>query len=48
MRMLVRAEERGEGLGFKRDELPPKIAAWLKRIEALPYYDRTIPPHWRG
>jgi|SRR5581483_3675033 len=48
MRMLVRAEERGEGLGFKREELPPKIAAWLKRIEALPYYDKTVPPHWKG
>ena len=47
-RMLVRAEERGAGLGFKREELPPKLAAWLKRIEALPYYDKTLPPHWRG
>jgi glutathione S-transferase len=47
-RMLVRAEERGAGLGFKREELPPKLAAWLKRIEALPYYDKTLPPHWRS
>jgi glutathione S-transferase len=46
-RLLVRAEERGDGLGFKREELPPKVAAWLKRIEALPYYEKTIPPHWR-
>jgi glutathione S-transferase len=48
VRMLVRAEERGSGLGFKREELPPKLAAWLKRIEALPYYEKTVPPHWRG
>jgi glutathione S-transferase len=48
VRMLVRAEERGAGLGFKREELPPKLAAWLKRIEALPYYEKTVPPHWRG
>jgi glutathione S-transferase len=48
MRLLVRAEERGEGLGFKRSELPPKLAAWLARIEALPYYEKTVPPHWRG
>jgi len=47
-RMLVRAEERGAGFGFKREELPPKLAAWLKRVEALPYYDKTVPPHWRG
>ena len=26
----------------------PKIAAWIKRIEALPYYDKTYPPHWRA
>ena len=28
--------------------LPPKIAAWKARIEALPYFDATIPPHWRA
>jgi glutathione S-transferase len=27
--------------------LPPKIEAWAKRIEALPYFDKTFPPHWR-
>jgi len=25
----------------------PNIAAWMKRIEALPYYDKTYPPHWK-
>jgi glutathione S-transferase len=25
----------------------PATAAWVKRIEALPGYDRTYPPHWR-
>jgi glutathione S-transferase len=25
----------------------PAIAAWVKRIEALPGYERTYPPHWR-
>lgn len=48
MRMPVRVEERAPGLGLKRTELPPKIAAWLARIEALPYYAKTIPPHWKG
>jgi len=23
------------------------LAAWVKRIEALPGYERTYPPHWR-
>jgi glutathione S-transferase len=48
MRMAVRVEERAPGLGFKRSELPPKCAAWLARIEALPYYEKTVPPHWKG
>jgi glutathione S-transferase len=26
----------------------PKVAAWQRRIEALPYYDKTYPPHWRS
>jgi glutathione S-transferase len=26
----------------------PKVLAWTKRIEALPYFDRTYPPHWRA
>ena len=27
--------------------IPPKIAAWAKRMEALPYFDKTFPAHWR-
>ncbi len=48
MRMPVRVEERAPGLGLKRTELPPKVGAWLARIEAMPYYAKTIPPHWKG
>lgn len=47
VRMPVRVEERVAGLGFKREELPANIAAWMKRIEALPYFERTLPPHWK-
>jgi glutathione S-transferase len=25
-----------------------RLAEWMQRIEALPYYERTYPPHWRG
>ena len=25
----------------------PHVAAWVKRMEALPGYERTVPPHWR-
>ena len=27
--------------------IPPKMAAWAKRVEALPYFDKTYPEHWR-
>lgn len=27
--------------------LGPKIKSWMKRIESLPYYLNTIPPHWK-
>ena len=27
--------------------LTPQLAAWKARIEALPYFDGTIPPHWK-
>ncbi|HET7731443.1 MAG TPA: glutathione S-transferase family protein [Usitatibacter sp.] len=29
------------------DAIPDELAAWAKRIEALPYFDKTFPPHWR-
>jgi glutathione S-transferase len=28
--------------------LTPELRAWKARVEALPYFDRTIPPHWRA
>jgi glutathione S-transferase len=27
--------------------LTPELAAWKARVEALPYFESTIPPHWR-
>ena len=32
------------GLG---DRMPKRLQAWMARIEALPYYAKTIPPHWK-
>lgn len=46
--LLRRVEERAPGLGYKPSDLPQKLAAWLARIEALPFFDRTYPPHWRA
>lgn len=30
------------------DTIPAKLAAWAKRIESLPYFDKTFPEHWRA
>ncbi|MEO8156363.1 MAG: glutathione S-transferase family protein [Betaproteobacteria bacterium] len=27
--------------------LGPNISAWMRRIETLPYYEKTYPPHWK-
>lgn len=27
--------------------LTPELRAWKARVEALPYLDKTIPPHWK-
>ena len=27
--------------------IPARLAEWAGRIEALPYFDKTIPAHWR-
>jgi glutathione S-transferase len=48
MRLLKRVDERQPGKGIAEDRIPPKLTAWMKRIEALPYYEKTTPPHWKG
>ncbi|MGH8565673.1 MAG: glutathione S-transferase family protein [Gammaproteobacteria bacterium] len=30
-----------------RGLIGPKLADWMGRIEALPYYEKTYPPHWK-
>ncbi|HET7506446.1 MAG TPA: glutathione S-transferase family protein [Kofleriaceae bacterium] len=48
IRAGVRAEARATELGlFPFPDVYPNIGAWIARIEALPGYDRTFPPHWR-
>ncbi len=48
VRLAQRSEERAPGLGTARADMPKGISAWMSRIEALPYYQRTIPPHWKA
>jgi glutathione S-transferase len=47
LRLLRRIEDRQPGKGIPNDRLPPKLRAWVKQIESLPYYEKTIPPHWK-
>jgi glutathione S-transferase len=48
VRLLQRLEDRLPGKGIANERLPTKLGAWVKKVEALPYYSKTIPPHWKG
>ena len=50
--LLLRAMEKREAGELRSRFLPmettyPAIARWIRRMEHLPGYDRTYPPHWR-
>ena len=50
--LLLRALERREAGELRARFLPmaatyPAIARWIERMERLPGYERTYPPHWR-
>jgi len=42
-----RCEMKLPDLGFET-LATPEILAWMKRIEALPFFVRTVPPHWKN
>lgn len=53
VRSVVRALEKPAAASFeipfaKLTETHPAIGAWMARVEALPGYERTFPPHWRA
>ena len=53
VQLIVRAAGHKRGVRMELGFLPlaecyPKLAAWLERMEALPGYSRTYPPHWRS
>jgi glutathione S-transferase len=31
-----------------RAAMPAALASWMARVEALPYFARTYPPHWKS
>jgi glutathione S-transferase len=50
--LLLRAMEKRETGDLRSRFLPmestyPAIARWIVRMESLPGFDRTYPPHWR-
>jgi glutathione S-transferase len=52
IQMLLRSLERREAQELRPRFLPlernfPAIAAWVGRVQALPGYERTVPPHWK-
>ncbi|HVO92572.1 MAG TPA: glutathione S-transferase family protein [Terriglobales bacterium] len=52
VQLLLRAASKDPARPFNFGFLPlsqsfPNIARWVERIEALPNYQRTYPPHWR-
>ena len=53
IQLLRRALDRSAAAELGARFLPmernyPALARWIHRIESLPGYDRTYPPHWRG
>jgi glutathione S-transferase len=52
IKLILRAASKAAAQPLKLQWLPlaqcyPHIAKWCERIEALPNYQRTYPPHWR-
>jgi glutathione S-transferase len=52
VQLLLRAASKEAAQPLNLGLLPlaqtfPNIAKWVERIEALPNYQRTYPPHWR-
>jgi len=52
MQALARAAGKDVAASLDLQILPlevtyPNIAGWLTRIQALPGYENTYPPHWR-
>lgn len=45
--MLARLDMKDPSLALAAD-CPRRIRDWAARIEALPFFGKTIPPHWRS
>jgi glutathione S-transferase len=53
LQLLLRALAKPQASDISSRFLPlatqyPALARWIARVESLPGYDRTYPPHWRS
>lgn len=53
LQVLLRALQKPEAAALSSRFLPlevnyPALARWITRVQSLPGYDRTYPPHWRA
>jgi glutathione S-transferase len=46
VRTLMRVQERFPNIAVS-EFFSARLRAWIKRIEELPYYGKTFPPHWK-
>ena len=44
--LALRMQKRHPSLGLDA-AFGPQLTAWMRRVEALPYFEKTVPPHWR-
>jgi glutathione S-transferase len=44
--LSLRMDKKNPSLDL-RGGIGPRVSAWMKRIEALPYFQKTWPPHWK-
>jgi len=44
--LSLRMEKKRQDL-YLHASIGPKLAGWMRRIEALPYFQKTWPPHWK-
>jgi glutathione S-transferase len=46
--LSLRMQDRKQPSLGLRETLGPRLTAWMRRVEALPYFDRAYPPHWKS
>jgi len=52
IQLILRAASKDAAKSLNLGLLPlgqsyPNIAAWVRRVEAIPGYEKTYPPHWK-